>query len=355
MITKPYEQKPPAATPRLRAGAAAERQMAHYLNRRFSHDPEVHVLHDLRLVDGAQPEQDGSTSGVCQIDHLLVHCWGMVIVESKAVTQEVRVRPDGSDGEEWSRVWQGRETGMASPIQQARRQAEFLRTFLDRHRAHLLGRQPLGLRTLTKVIQGTDQRGFLHAPIQVVIAISDTGRIRRMEGWEEPQQPFRTFVTKADLVPDKIGQELDRHRQGAGLFATPWDKYGLWSMEKSEAKQVAAFLAVQHMGRTGAPPARGNRGTRPDVRRPPPTTPTGGQRTMTARCKHCDATALRAQSGRYGYYWRCSGCGKNTAMPLVCSACGTTGRQRVRVRKDGPQYIRACQACGKTEPIWTEP
>lgn len=260
MIVKSYEQKPTPPDPRHRAGAEAEQQLAHYLHRRFAHDPETHVLHGLRLMDRAQPEQNG-TPGVCQIDHLLVHRWGMFIIESKAVTQEVQVRPDGSAGDEWSRVYQGKETGMASPIQQARRQSEFLRVFLQRHRKQLLGRHPLGLRTLAKVVWGTDQRGFTDAPIQLVIAVSDSGRIRRVDGWQEPQRPFRVFVTKADLVPDKISQELEQHRQGANVLSILKGESGLWSIEAQEAAQVAEFLAPTRVNRSARPPSQRPRGT----------------------------------------------------------------------------------------------
>ena len=88
---------------------------------------------------------------------------------------------------------------MASPIRQARRQAEFLRAFLQRHRERLLGREQVGLRTLARVVRGTDQRGFANVPIQLMIAVSDNGRIRRLNGWKEPEKPFRVFVSKADL------------------------------------------------------------------------------------------------------------------------------------------------------------
>ena len=64
----------------------------------------------------------------------------MFIVESKLVSQEVGVRPDGTGGDEWTRVWQGTESGMPSPIRQAKRQSEFLRTILQRHGAELVGR-----------------------------------------------------------------------------------------------------------------------------------------------------------------------------------------------------------------------
>ena len=83
---------------RRRAGVAAEKQMAHYLHREFGRDSEIHMVHGLRLIDADQPEPDGNV-GVCQIDHLVIHRWGMFIVESKSVTEEIRVRSDGSQEE----------------------------------------------------------------------------------------------------------------------------------------------------------------------------------------------------------------------------------------------------------------
>ena len=355
MIAKPYTNKALHLDRRQRAGAAAENQMAHYLHRAFKQDREVYVLHALRLEDAEQPEQDGSP-GVCQIDHLVVHRWGMFIVESKSVTHEVRVRSDGSGGDEWSRVYRGEETGMASPIRQARRQAEFLRAFLQRHRERLLGREPVGLRTLARVVRGTDQRGFANVPIQLMIAVSDNGRIRRLNGWKEPEKPFRVFVSKADLIASKISEELERHRKGANLLGKPQGEYGLWSMEEAEAAGVAEFLAARHVERAGdAAPRKKGAGTDGDR------TSRGEESAHDAKnaeplCRHCGATDLTARSGKFGYYWRCGACGGNTAMPVVCSACGTKGRrgEGIRVRKEGRTYFRDCKKCGATETIWSE-
>ena len=246
MIVLPYKEGSSSTDPLQRAGDAAERQMAHYLHRTFNDDPSVCVLHGLRIEDPDQPEQNGAP-GVCQIDHLLLHRWGVFIVESKSVSQEVRVRPDGTGGDEWSRVWKGRESGMASPIRQAKRQAEFLRSILQRHRAELVGKQTLGFRTVTKVMIGTDQRGFKNMPMRLVIAVSDRGRITRMDGWEEPRKPFQVYVTKADLVPDKVAREVKKHRKGARLMAiAPSGQYGLWDMKEKEVLTVAEFLAGRH-------------------------------------------------------------------------------------------------------------
>ena len=355
MTEKLYKQQITPTDPRLRAGVEAERQMAHYLHRAFHDDAETHVLHGLRLEDREQPEQDGSP-GVCQIDHLIVHRWGMFIIESKSVSEEVRVRPDDTGGDEWSRVYQGREAGMASPIQQARRQSEFLKNLLQRHRKQLFGRQSIGLRAIAKVLTGKDHGGFKDAPIQLVIAVSDRGRIGRLGGWKEPQKPFPVFVTKADLVPDKIAQELERHRKGATSLGKSQGEYGLWDVEERGARAVAEFLATSHVERSSAAPTRMNRAAPIQDRASSRGKPVRRTSTAEAVCRHCRAKDLTAASGKFGYYWRCGACGKNTSMPKVCPRCGAEGRRDdgVRVRKQGRTYFRDCKACGTSEVVWTE-
>ena len=269
MIIKAFAKTAQTGDRREQAGIGAEKQMAFYLNRSFGEDQEVFVLHGLRLEDRNQPEHNGFT-GSCQIDHLLVHRWGFFIVESKSVTEEVRVRSDGSGGDEWTRTYSGEEFGMASPIQQAQRQSDFLRKFLQRHRAQLRGRVPFGLRSISKLINETDQRGFRHTPFQLMIAVSDNGIINRLDGWKEPRDPFQVYVTKADLVASKIAQELEQHRKGAKTGnRKKYGEYGIWQMEIPEVERVAEFLAAQHMGRPEALPVRSSRTARNHRRRSP--------------------------------------------------------------------------------------
>ena len=216
---------------------------------------------------------------------------------------------------------------MASPIRQAMRQSVFLRTMLQRHREELVGREPVGLRTISKVVRGTDQRGFKYVPIQLIVAISDSGNIQRVEGWQEPDQPFQVFVAKADLVPAKIAQEFERHRKGASPLniKSTW-KYGLWSMEAQEVAGVAAFLAARHEDRSDASSGPLNQTTRKQqIRAPSRAQSTRAKNTVEAACKYCGARDLTARSGKYGYHWRCGSCGKNTKMLEVCSKCGAEG------------------------------
>lgn len=369
MIIKQANQSALSTDPRRDAGEKAERQMAHYLHRAFASSSDLYVLNDLRLEDEQQPEQNGSP-GVCQIDHLVIHRWGVFIVESKSTVDEISIRDDGSGGDEWTRTEGGKPKGMPSAIQQARRQGELLRKFLDHHAETLLGKVALGLGAIHTMLHGTNQRGFKHIPIQVLVAIADTGRIRRVNGWQEPDKPFATYVCKADLVPMRIEDEYERHRAVSSILNREISDYGLWSMKKEEVKRVAEFLLERHTPRqmpksshvtsqivtrqtnsqsestlshtrsTSIKPAASH--TAPSVQRP--------------RCKSCSSDNLHAASGKYGYYWKCIACQGNTAMPTVCDACGAAGRGqgKVRIRKDGPNYWRECAQCNMSEKMWVQ-
>lgn len=361
MVIKPKEQGRPATDPRRRAGEAAEGQMAHYLNRDFESEPAVLVLNDVRLVDHQQREHNGQP-GVCQIDHLVLHRWGAFIIESKSVTDNITVRDDGTGGDEWTRTYSGRKQGIASPIQQARRQGEFLRAFLQRNREALLGKLPTGLRTIAKLVAGTDHRGFTHMPVQIIVAISDNGNIQRINKWKEPTRPFQTFVCKADLVPSKIREELGRHKSAAGLLGTSSGDYGTWAMKTEELGIVAEYLLSNHQ--PSSKPAATSPASHTSEPTPAKTInaapraspPSPRPKITTAACKNCGGSDLTAKYGSHGYYWSCNTCGTTTTMPKVCSHCGAKAQRDsvVRVRKSGPNYYRVCTPCGTEEQIWTE-
>lgn len=107
------------------AGLVAEKQMAFYLRRAFGDEPNVLVLNNIRLL---------MDDDLAQIDHLLLHEFGIIIIESKSVTSQVTINEHG----EWSRLFDGVSKGMPSPVLQAKRQAEFLSRYLEPHTEVLL-------------------------------------------------------------------------------------------------------------------------------------------------------------------------------------------------------------------------
>jgi len=118
MIQKERETTSHSDDPRIKAGEQAEKQMAHYLERAFGRSEKVWVFHDLRFELG--------DADAVQIDHLILYKYGIIIIESKSVTTEVRI----NEHQEWERKFRG-WSGMPSPIQQAERQVVALRRLLD--------------------------------------------------------------------------------------------------------------------------------------------------------------------------------------------------------------------------------
>ena len=225
-----------------------------------------------------------------------------------------------------------------------------MRTFLQRHREQLLGKVGFGFRTVFNAIHGTNQRGFLGVPIQIIVAISDGGKIKRVNRWKEPEGPFRTFVSKADLVSQKIQSEVEHHRKAASPLNTDTnDEYGQWAMKAEEVPVVAEFLVSQHSPLAGRPKPAETKPVYKAVAAKPSPQP------VDPACKACGSVSLTGQWGKYGYYWKCNDCSANTPMPTVCSECGAEGHRgkTVRIRKEkGVGFFRECEACGHREAIW---
>lgn len=394
MIVKEFDASNPPRDQKLRAGFDAERQMAFYLHRAFATDARAYVLNGVRIEDPEQPDP-GGRPGVAQIDHLVLHPHGAIIIESKSVAGCLEVRDDGHGADDWTRVSGGKREGMPSPIRQAGRQAEFLRTFLQRHREQLRDKATGLQAAALKVLHGSAQFGFAHMPIQLFVAISDNGVLERVGGWKEPTRPFLTWVGKADNAAEKIRKEVTRHGEAmtftnAVLRGKDDGDYGLWGMTAVEMSRTADFLKASHQpltGRRGSEAALAPASSAP-MRPPAPTphghparealappplpskaasagasghTPAAAPRKhagnlCAAACKGCGGESLAAQWGKFGYYWKCADCGVNTAMPPVCSVCGEKGARGtgIKVRKEGVKYFRCCQGCGLEECIWIE-
>lgn len=94
-------------------GHQHEHRVAHYLRRQFSETPKVRVLNDLDLT--YQGER-------AQFDHLIVHPYGFLAIESKNFNGEVVV----NEREEWSRTKNGEWIAIDSPLRQAELQIMLL-------------------------------------------------------------------------------------------------------------------------------------------------------------------------------------------------------------------------------------
>lgn len=335
-----------------KAGREAEEQMAYYLRRAFKDDAKVRVLNGIRLI------RDGE---VVQMDHLILHKYGFVIIESKSVTTEVRVDQHGA----WTRAYKGTVHGMKSPVIQARMQADLLFKILDDHSGALLGKL-LGL-----------QKRFGCMPIDVLVAISDGGVLKREAG-------VATEVCKADQVPNRVVELIAHYRKLASPF-TPTLKVAN-SFGDSDAERIASFLLAHHTpcqrGRvsqgngdastgvisgsespanamnsdqsfTPALPTPEDQEIAPPASTQDSSSPSRDEReAIGASCAKCNGTNLKLEY-RYNFFLRCADCKGATPLILRCADCRTDHKdiKKPDTFKDKGVWSIKCSHCGLPVPV----
>ena len=180
------------------AARIAQDRMAYHLRRFFGKSEEVDVLNYLRV---------GSGSVVAHVDHLLLHPYGLMVVERENLSGRVQIKDDG----QWIR-WRDNQPGeMRSPITRAYLRALSLKAFLDKN---------------------VRQKGFFDGvELDVLVAVPDTKSIQ----W--PTMGPLAEVCNADQVFERVNQRVAQYRrQGVGQ--------GLLVPE--QRRRLAEFLCVKH-------------------------------------------------------------------------------------------------------------
>ena len=286
------------------AGRRAEEQIAHYLKRFFGKRDDVDVLHGLRI------ELDGE---VAQMDHLVLHPYGMLIVESKSVSGKVQIKDDG----QWVRWYADNSKGMRSPITQAQMQALLLRDLLS---------------------EKVKQKGFFdNVDLDVLVAVSDEGLIL----WPKTG-PFAA-VCKADQVPDRIEAHIQRLRAVGHKRPLLTPEYlrvigsFLSLKHKPLVKAVQQSPVVQEPVATDST-SKSVEGLKPAVLISPKV---DAKNALPEKvCKSCKSSDLELTFAR-SYYFKCRVCDKNTGIKFDCPSCGGEGR----IRKQGKDFFAECKSC----------
>lgn len=303
--------------PYARAGKKQEDAVAFYLRRAFSASEDVFVFNDLLL------KHEGETA---QMDHLVVHTFGFVIIESKSIMGEVKVNSQG----EWSRSYKGRWSGMASPILQAQLQSDILRAVLMSNAEKLLDRMLLGL----------VQAGFSKREIATYCAVSNSAILHR----ENMTKKTQDQVVKAEALVELLKKKCSKTR--GYLSAEP-------DFNANELKRICDFLLEQNC----RPDLAAITESVPfvdvkieDVKEVQPAESFRAIRETVSEyvgkskipCKHCgEVSQLNPSYGRFGYFLVCGACGKNTPLKHNCLECQA---HAVKISKKGDVYSANCAA-----------
>lgn len=302
-----------------KAGRIAEAQMAYYLRRAFADDRKIYILNNLRL----EREQDST-----QIDHLVLHRYGIIIIESKSVTTQIQVNERG----EWIRWFNNKPQGIPSPVLQAQRQGEFLKKYLNTYAEILLGKI-LGLQTY-----------FGAMPIDTSIAISDSGIIKRAKNFPLEE------VCKADQITDKIQAIFEKRRNANSIFSFNLKDLGGFSLSEDELSKVIQFLLKHHKPLTNKQ-FIANISTFEKISESRTPNTSLAQTRQEKFCRHCQSSNLAVEYGKYGYYFKCFKCMKNISINVTCEACSS----KEKIRKNGKQFYSECESCHTSTLFYTNP
>jgi transcription elongation factor Elf1 len=294
------------------AGFKAEQKMAHYLSRAFKDAEDILVLNGIRLK---------SDDDSAQIDHLIIHRYGMVIIESKSAVGTIKIHDHG----EWSRA--GYDKGMASPVEQAQRQAVFLRSYLNRS----------GLKPPHDVWKSLIREiTYDHVPVDVLVAISDTGIIDR------PHDLKIKEVHKADMIPATVREIIAHYKKLDNPFSLTLTATPL-KISPELMMDIARFLRRSHVPRGQV--GRSQTGQEKVTSR----RPTRVRTEFT--CRECGSVNLSIQYAKFGYYFRCGKCSKTMSIREYCPTCG----QQSRLRKAGNQFYIECRQCNTSGAFFKNP
>ncbi|WP_354625761.1 nuclease-related domain-containing protein [Psychromonas sp. MME2] len=306
------------------AGDKQEQDVAFFLRRAFKNTENVFVFNDLRIKYNDE---------VAQIDHLVLYVYGFILIESKSITGQVSVNSD----EEWSRSYNGKWSGMPSPIKQVQLQERLLRELLYEKRESMLD----------KILFGKLQTGFGGRLWDHFCAISSNAIVQREN---MPKQVSKKLV-KSEFILDKLNKIIPGTIKNSlyKFSSQPW-------FTPEEMQKICDFLLAQHQS---AHPIKRVVEPQPESQttntvHTPTTVPNIAKVSPDSAiaplsCKKCHAIDnLQPAWGKFGYYVKCCACETNTAMKTHCPACSG---KNTKVSKKKTLYSLICQDCNESRVI----
>lgn len=189
------------------AGRIAQDRMAYHLRRFFGKSEEIDVLNYLRV---------GSGNVVAHVDHLLLHPYGLLVVERESLTGRIQVKDDG----QWIRWRNNEPSEMRSPITRAYLRALSLKAFLDKN---------------------VKQKGFFDGvELDILVAVPDTSTI------EWPSMGPLAEVCNADQVFERVNKRVAQCRRVALASGV---------LNSAERRRLGEFLRSLHRPLSRSPQA----------------------------------------------------------------------------------------------------
>ena len=306
-------------------GHNAEKQMAFYLKRAFQESHDIHVFNDLRLE---------MNDDVAQIDHLILHRFGFLVIESKSVTSKISVNEHG----EWVRHYPKYTRGMPSPVNQAIRQTDFLKNFLMARSEYLLKKALLFKSSISNF------------KFDVLVAISDSGIINRAKG------TIINEVYKADQITAKVEKIIEDY---ANINKKLLSLKVNFTFADATMERISNYLLQSHKPKKADSVVIKDEIIKDEVieitekKEEEVVTihaveneiQAAPEEIETKKCGKCGSKNIEMAYGKYGYYFKCKECKGNTALKLECKEASC----KPRIRKAKLKFYKECSSCATSE------
>lgn len=315
-----------SSSPRIKAGQKQELDVAFYLRRAFKDHDQVFVFNDIKLTYNNE---------TAQIDHLIVHTFGFILIESKSITGEVTV----NKYEEWSRSYHGKWNGMASPIKQVELQKDLLKKILRDHDSELLNKV-LGIEKL--------QKGFGGRQWEHICAISSNAIINR----EDAPKPIAKKLVKSEFIVDTVIKMMNLSSSKPNPFtffkvgSMPW-------FNEDEIIKICDFILKKGTAAEKVPEEQLLVAIEsPQIKIDTDVVTKVNSKenaVLELKCKKCNTQdSLEPCWGKFGYYVKCSFCCINTPMKTPCTSCNS---KKTKVNKKREVYTLTCQDCESSSQL----
>lgn len=299
-------------------GCTQEHMVADQLAQAFADDPRVLVFNDISLAHRARRTR---------IDHLVVHPFGAIIIESRRLHGEVWVDRCGN----WSRCARGRWVGIPSPLHHAQVQQDILRDLLAAHWQGSTGRNE----DLPCQAVGGEWK--------TLCALPDRAMVHR----ERMPGEISACVVTAEAIGKQVRQLI-----GPLGWIGRWQRPRACRLGRSALERLGRFLLDQDARLQDRGEALTLQltdlisGVRCSI--PAAITPAFWRGMVTGDihppgCRVCGTSSkLIHRYGRFGHSLGCTYCGATTSLNLACQACGGGP---VTVRHSGATFTVRCSRC----------
>ena len=307
------------------AGQTALERVAGNLKQVFAENPKALEQYTGRIFNGLRFEQ---TKYAIQIDHLILHQYGIILIENRGEPADITVNAIG----EWTQVYKGKLLRISSPISQGERKLTFLKTMLEQNAAVL--------RPTIKKSEGL----FAEIAFDLLVTIADTGDFSLSPGMSLTQVCRSQDIGEKAI--DLMQKQKKRIKKGFS-FRRNLEK----ELSGDELFKLTGYLKQQHkpliresvttrfIAQDSAQEAASNESS---------------QEKMIERdylqCKSCGGNQLYIDhQGEYRVV--CLDCGGIMVIDRTCRNCNRQGF----VSRNGNDFFVECEACLNAELIFVDP